>query len=125
MTEKLQFHMINDAPALRRLRRLFVQYRADLGDRLDVAGALNVTGLQVHLINPEALDRAQTYTLIQTTTGISGAPTLAAKDAAAAGRGVIYLVPEISLTHQVVRRCRTLFGDRLAVLLNNSQATQV
>ena len=27
--------------------------------------------------NPEALDRAQTYTLIQTTTGITGMPTLA------------------------------------------------
>ncbi len=32
------------------------------------------------------------------------------------GRGVIYLVPEISLTHQVVRIFRSEFGDRLAVL---------
>ncbi len=32
------------------------------------------------------------------------------------GRGVIYLVPEISLTHQVVRIFRAVFGERLAVL---------
>jgi primosomal protein N' (replication factor Y) len=32
------------------------------------------------------------------------------------GRGVIYLVPEISLTHQVVRTFRSLFKERLAVL---------
>jgi primosomal protein N' (replication factor Y) (superfamily II helicase) len=48
----------------------------------------------------------------------------AARDAAAAGRGVIYLVPEISLTHQVVRRCRTLFGDRLAVLHSSLTPSQ-
>ena len=52
-----------------------VQYRADLGDRLDVTGALNINGLQVHLINPQALVRSQTYTLIQTTAGISGTAT--------------------------------------------------
>jgi primosomal protein N' (replication factor Y) len=32
------------------------------------------------------------------------------------GRGVIYLVPEISLTHQVARACRGLFKGRLAIL---------
>jgi primosomal protein N' (replication factor Y) len=32
------------------------------------------------------------------------------------GRGVIYLVPEISLTHQIVRVFGSVFGDRLAVL---------
>ncbi|MBP7638611.1 MAG: hypothetical protein KBA18_12100, partial [Kiritimatiellae bacterium] len=51
-------------------------YRADLGDRLDVAGALDISGLIVTVNNPEALDRSQTYTLIQTTTGITGVPTL-------------------------------------------------
>ena len=53
-----------------------VQYRADLGDRLDVTGALDISGLIVTVNNPEALDRSQTYTLIQTTTGITGVPTL-------------------------------------------------
>ena len=52
-------------------------YRADLGDRLDVTGALDISGLIVTVNNPEALDRSQTYTLIQTTTGITGVPTLA------------------------------------------------
>jgi hypothetical protein len=51
-------------------------YRADLGDRLDVTGALDISGLIVTVNNPEALDRSQTYTLIQTTTGITGVPTL-------------------------------------------------
>ena len=34
----------------------------------------------------------------------------------ASGRGVIYLVPEISLTHQVVRVFRSVYRKRLAVL---------
>jgi hypothetical protein len=53
------------------------QYRADLGDLVDVTGALDISGLVVTINNPGALDRAQTYTLIQTTTGITGMPTLA------------------------------------------------
>jgi autotransporter-associated beta strand protein len=53
------------------------QYRADLGDLVDVTGALDISGVVVTINNPEALDRAQTYTLIQTTTGITGMPTLA------------------------------------------------
>ena len=40
----------------------------------------------------------------------------AAQDVTAKGRGVIYLVPEITLTHQVVRLFRTQYGHRLAVL---------
>jgi primosomal protein N' (replication factor Y) len=40
----------------------------------------------------------------------------AARDVTAKGRGVIYLVPEISLTHQVVRAFSAAFGERLAVL---------
>lgn len=39
-----------------------------------------------------------------------------AQHALARGRGVIVLVPEISLTHQVVDRFRARFGDRVAVL---------
>ena len=40
----------------------------------------------------------------------------AARDVTAKGAGVIYLVPEISLTHQVVRIFAAAFGERLAVL---------
>ena len=40
----------------------------------------------------------------------------AAARALALGRAVIALVPEISLTHQVVDRFRARFGDRIAVL---------
>ncbi len=39
-----------------------------------------------------------------------------AEEVVAKGRGVIYLVPEISLTHQVVRTFRSVFKKRLAVL---------
>ena len=49
-----------------------VQYRADLGDRLDVTGMLDVTGLLLHINNPASLVRSETYTLIQTTEGITG-----------------------------------------------------
>lgn len=52
-----------------------IQYRADLGDLLDVTGSLDITGLVLHLNNPEALVRSQTYTLIQTTGEITGVPT--------------------------------------------------
>ncbi len=40
----------------------------------------------------------------------------AARDVTAKGLGVIYLVPEISLTHQVVRAFSAAYGERLAVL---------
>jgi primosomal protein N' (replication factor Y) len=40
----------------------------------------------------------------------------AAERATANGHGAIVLVPEISLTHQVVDRFRARFGDRIAVL---------
>ena len=40
----------------------------------------------------------------------------AARRAVAAGRGVIYLVPEIALTHQVVDQFSDVFGDRVAVI---------
>ncbi|MBN2441684.1 MAG: primosomal protein N' [Spirochaetales bacterium] len=39
-----------------------------------------------------------------------------AKDVLEKGRDVIYLVPEISLTHQIVEVCRGEFGDTIAVL---------
>ncbi len=40
----------------------------------------------------------------------------AAMDATSRGKGVLYLVPEISLTHQVVRVFRRVYRERLAVL---------
>jgi primosomal protein N' (replication factor Y) (superfamily II helicase) len=47
-----------------------------------------------------------------------------AQDAVSRGRGVIYLVPEISLTHQVVQRCGALFHDRLAILHSSLTPSQ-
>ncbi len=47
-----------------------------------------------------------------------------AQEVVAKGRGVIYLVPEISLTHQVVRVFRTLFKDRLAILHSSLTPSQ-
>lgn len=52
------------------------QYRADLGDLLNVTGALNLSGLHITINNPGALERSKTYTLISTTAGISGTATL-------------------------------------------------
>ena len=49
------------------------QYRADLGDLLNVTGSLDVSGMVLHINNPAALVRSQTYTLIQTTEGVTGA----------------------------------------------------
>jgi len=40
------------------------------------------------------------------------------------GRGVIYLVPEISLTHQVVRFFRSTFKDRVAILHSSLTPSQ-
>ncbi len=47
-----------------------------------------------------------------------------AQEVVSRGKGVIYLVPEISLTHQVVRVFRTLFKDRLAVLHSSLTPSQ-
>ena len=47
-----------------------------------------------------------------------------AEDTVKQGRGVIYLVPEISLTHQVVRRFAAAFKDRLAVLHSSLTPSQ-
>ena len=53
------------------------RYTADLGDLLTVNGALNLSGLIISINNPEALVRSQIYTLIHTTSGVTGAATLA------------------------------------------------
>ena len=52
------------------------RYTADLGDLLDVNGSLNLSGLIIHINNPEALMRTQVYTLIRTTGGVTGKATL-------------------------------------------------
>jgi len=48
----------------------------------------------------------------------------AAQDATSRGRGVIFLVPEISLTHQVVRVFHGIYGRRLAVLHSSLTPSQ-
>jgi primosomal protein N' (replication factor Y) len=47
-----------------------------------------------------------------------------AQEVVSRGRGVIYLVPEISLTHQVVRVFRAHFKDRLAILHSSLTPSQ-
>jgi primosomal protein N' (replication factor Y) len=47
-----------------------------------------------------------------------------AQEVVSRGRGVIYLVPEISLTHQVVRAFRAHFKDRLAILHSSLTPSQ-
>jgi len=47
-----------------------------------------------------------------------------AEDTVSRGRGVIYLVPEIALTHQVVKRFTATFRDRLAVLHSSLTPSQ-
>ncbi len=47
-----------------------------------------------------------------------------ARRTVASGKGVIYLVPEISLTHQVVKLFRGEFKDRLAVLHSSLTPSQ-
>jgi len=47
-----------------------------------------------------------------------------AQEVVSRGRGVIYLVPEISLTHQVVRIFRAHFKDRLAILHSSLTPSQ-
>ena len=48
----------------------------------------------------------------------------AAEHALARGRGVIYLVPEIALTHQITDHVRKRFGERTAVLHSRLTASQ-
>ena len=57
-----------------------------------------------------------TYLYGSTGTGKTEVFLQAAEASLAAGRGVIYLVPEIALTGQVVRSARKRFGDTCAVI---------
>jgi len=47
-----------------------------------------------------------------------------AREVVSRGRGVIYLVPEISLTHQVIRFFRSTFKDRVAILHSSLTPSQ-
>jgi primosomal protein N' (replication factor Y) len=47
-----------------------------------------------------------------------------AREVVSRGRGVIYLVPEISLTHQVTRFFRSAFKDRVAILHSSLTPSQ-
>jgi primosomal protein N' (replication factor Y) len=47
-----------------------------------------------------------------------------AREVVSRGRGVIYLVPEISLTHQVTRFFRATFKDRVAILHSSLTPSQ-
>jgi len=47
-----------------------------------------------------------------------------AREVVSRGKGVIYLVPEISLTHQVIRFFRSTFKDRVAILHSSLTPSQ-
>ena len=66
---------------------------------------------------PPAAARARRFYLRGVTgSGKTAVFLEAARRTVAAGRGVIYLVPEISLTHQVVDQFGDVFGPRVAVI---------
>jgi primosomal protein N' (replication factor Y) len=85
----------------------------------DVAPTL--TSEQAKALEPIALAvrarEARTYLLHGVTgSGKTEVYLRAVAEALALGRGALVLVPEISLTHQIVMRLRARFGDALAVL---------
>lgn len=64
----------------------------------------------------EATDGGSFYLFGVTGSGKTDVYLHAARSVTSRGKGVIYLVPEISLTHQVVRVFRQTYKSRLAVL---------
>ena len=64
----------------------------------------------------EATDGGSFYLFGVTGSGKTDVYLHAARSVTSRGKGVIYLVPEISLTHQVVRVFRRTYKSRLAVL---------
>lgn len=85
----------------------------DFGDNKEV----DLTGQQA-----QAIDRISTagsgffYLYGVTGSGKTEVFLRAAEDMISNGRGVIYLVPEISLTHQVYEKFSAVFGSRVGVL---------
>ena len=98
-------------------RREIAQISAEIEDFQIGDKALPLTGEQ-----SEALDgilkskTGTTYLYGPTGTGKTEVFLQAAERTLAAGRSVIYLVPEIALTGQVVRSARQRFGDTCAVI---------
>ncbi|MEM7409035.1 MAG: primosomal protein N' [Myxococcota bacterium] len=92
-----------------------------LGTPLEDAAQVELTADQARALQPiEAAirDRAPTSFLLHGVTG-SGKTEVYLRAVATAletGRQALVLVPEITLTHQILARLRSRFGDRLAVL---------
>ncbi len=92
-----------------------------LGDALEQAPDVTLTADQADVVKPlrDAIDaRAPRRFLLHGVTG-SGKTEVylrAVGEALARGRQAMILVPEITLTHQILARVRSRFGDRLAVL---------
>jgi primosomal protein N' (replication factor Y) len=89
--------------------------------RASDAPAVELTGEQARAlaaVSEAVRTRARERFLLHGVTGSGKTEVyLRATDVAlAAGRQVLVLVPEISLTHQIVARMRARFGDRVAVL---------
>jgi len=92
-----------------------------LGPPVDRDDELPLTPEQQAALSPiaEAVHerRGQTFLLHGVTgSGKTEVYLRAVADALAAGRQALVLVPEITLTHQIVARLRARFGDALAVL---------
>ena len=83
-----------------------------MGDKAIVPSAEQRTALAGILARPAG----RWYLYGPTGTGKTEVFLQAAEATVAEGRGVIYLVPEIALTHQVVEAVRKRFGERCAVI---------
>ena len=85
-----------------------------LTDEQERALAALTTGTEPR---PDRTARARRFYLRGVTgSGKTAVFMAAARRTVAAGRGVIYLVPEIALTHQVIDQFSDVFGDRVAVM---------
>jgi primosomal protein N' (replication factor Y) len=92
-----------------------------LGPAVERDSPLDLTAEQAAALEPIERDvtagRATTYLLHGVTgSGKTEVYLRAIAAALAAGRQALLLVPEITLTHQIVARLRARFGDELAVL---------
>jgi primosomal protein N' (replication factor Y) len=85
----------------------------DLSDEQKAAVEETVTGSATHY-----------YLYGMTGSGKTEVYLSAAERILASGKGVIYLVPEISLTHQLIRHLQARFGARVAVLHSHLTPSQ-
>jgi len=127
-TASLQEKFPSAASLLRQLaKRELIQMcerhtpRDVLGKSLEADRQVSLTASQAHCLEPiaSAVRSAQHETfLLHGVTG-SGKTEIylrAVREALSAGRQALVLVPEITLTHQILARLRGRFGDNLAVL---------